>query len=400
MGVDRRAGPRRDPADHEWIDTPAGLTRLLAELDGEPLIGLDTEFHRERTYFPKVALIQLAWPGGLALIDTLIVDPLPLSALLADDTTIIMHAASQDLDALDRVCGVAPRRLFDTQVAAGFVGYRGPSLVALVEGELGFNLPKGDRLADWLHRPLGAAQRRYAAADVVHLLDLAASLRRKLEVRGRLAWAEDECEELRQRALVRRDPDDAWWRIKEARQLRGRAVQVAQTLAAWRERAAVETDQPVRFILPDLALVSIAQRPADSIDDLRAVRGLDGRHLRGGQAEEILGAVKEGLALKRSEVRMPPLRKEIERDLRPAATLSSALVGQLARDLHIDPTLLATRADLEDFLRGAPDARLLHGWRAEVVGDRLRRLVSGEAAVVFDGRGGLTLEERSRRPLA
>jgi ribonuclease D len=309
-----------------------------------------------------------------------------------------MHAASQDLEALDRVCGVVPARLFDTQVAAGLVGYRGPSLAALVDGELGVRLPKADRLTDWLRRPLDATSLRYAAADVAHLLDVADRLRSKLAGRGRLAWAEDECEELRRRWPARRDPDEAWRRVKEARQLRGRAARVAQALAAWRERVAIETDQPPRFVLPDMALVGIAQRPPRTADELRDVRGLDGRHLRGGQAEAILAAIEAGSTMPASALRLPVTRRELDRELRPAATVASAWVAQLARDLDVDTSLLATRTDIEEFLLDEPDARLRHGWRKEAVGDRLRRLVAGDAALAIDGTA-IVLEERSRRPM-
>ena len=372
---------------------------MIDRLHGASEVALDTEFHRERSYFPHVGLIQIAGPSTIALIDPQAVDPAPLARLITGDATMVMHAAGQDLEALDRVCGTVPARLFDTQLAASLVGYRGPSLALLVERELGTRLPKADRLTDWLRRPLDPDSLRYAAADVAHLLEVAASLRAKLVERGRLTWAEDECEQLRQRWPLRRDPDESWWRIKEARQLRGRAARVAQTLAAWRERYAVETDQPPRFVLPDLALIGIAQRPPRSDQELRNVRGIDGRHLRGGQAEAILGAIEVAATMPASALRLPPSRHELDRDLRPAATVASAWVAQLGRDLEIDTSLLATRTDIEDFLLDEPDARLRHGWRKEAVGDRLRRLVDGEAALAIDD-ATIVLEERSRRALS
>ena len=154
----------------------------------------------------------------------------------------------------------------------------------------------------------------------------------------------------------------------------------------------------MRFVLPDLALVGIAQRPPADLDALRRVRGLDDRHLRGVAAEGILAAVAEGAALSRDQLRLPAAG-DVDRDLRPAVALVSAWVSQLGRQLHIDPSLLATRSDLEAFLRGDPDASLANGWRAEVVGVPVRRLVDGKAALAFDGKGTLTLEERSNIPL-
>lgn len=383
---------------HWWVDRPGELEQLVETLATEPSIALDTEFHRERTYHARLALVQVAWrraDGGtnIALIDAQAIDLRSLAPILRGEATIVMHAASQDLEVLAGACGVLPRTLFDTQVAAGFAGYSNPSLAALVHGVLGVRLPKGDRLADWLRRPLDAEQLDYAAADVAHLLPVHDWLVARLEADGRTDWARDECAELLRRAAVPRDPDEAWWKLKEARQLRGRSIGVAQAVAAWRERRASETDQPVRFVLPDLALVGIAHRPPADVDELRRVRGLDERHLRAGAAKEILAAVAEGLEMPRERLRLPPAG-EVDRELRPAVGLISAWVGQLGRTLGIDTTLLATRADIEALLRGVEDARLTTGWRAEVLGEDIRHLVAGRAAIAFDGNGRLVLEDR------
>ena len=383
---------------HLWVDTDAGLADLVEKLRAEPEIALDTEFHREKSFFPEVAVVQLGWNGGVAVVDALALDPSPLAALLGAGTLVVMHAATQDIEVLQQICGTIPERLFDTQIAAGFCGYATPSLTSLLHGELGVILPKGDRLTDWLRRPLAADQREYAAADVANLLPLADRLRDRLRESGRQRWAEDECEELRRRGLQGRDPSESWWRVKEARSLRGKAVGVAQALGAWREQRAARVNQPVRFVLPDLALVGIAQKPPPDAEGLRRVRGLDDRHLRNGASAEILEAVREGLSLPKESLRLPPA-SDVDRDLRPAVTLVSAWVSQLSRELGIDTSLVATRSDLEALLRGDPDARLAHGWRAATIGHAIRALVGGEAALAFNGKGGLVLEQRSRKPV-
>jgi ribonuclease D len=376
----------------EWIDDPGRLEALVDVLVAEPVWGVDTEFHRERTYFAKLALVQVAWPGGIALVDPLAVDVAPLArALAAPDTTVVAHAADQDLEVLERACGVLPARLFDTQVAAGFTGMSSPSLAALVERYAGQRPPKGDRLTDWLQRPLDVAQRAYAASDVEHLLTLHAALVERLTATGRLRWAEDECERLRLRSRGVADPETAWWRIKEARSLRGRSRAIAQTVAAWRERTAATTDQPVRWVLPDLAVVAIAQRPPHTVDQLRAVRGLDGRFLKGGAGRDILAAVEHGLDRPSAEIRVPPTEDELDRALRPAHSLLSAWLAQRAGELQLDATLLGTRADLQAYLRGDEDARLRHGWRRELVGGALEALLTGEVAVAFERGRGLEL---------
>ena len=370
---------------------------LVDTLASQPVIGLDTEFHRERTYFPKIAMLQVSWRRGLALVDPLEVDLTPLSRVLDSDTVVVIHAASQDLEVLLRSCGTAPRRLFDTQVAAGFLGMSTPSLSALVEREIGHPLPKGDRLTDWLRRPLTDAQLVYAAADVEHLVEIWERQCAALAERGRLAWAEDEFAELRDRARISRPPDDAWNRIKEARQLRGAARGVVREVAAWRERRAIEVDQPARFVLADLAVVAIAQAAPRSVDKLRGIRGLDDRYAKGDSGQQIIDAVKRGLEA-RTEARPRSNGGELGRELRPAVSLVSSWVSQLARDEELDTALLATRSDIESLLRGDPDSRLATGWRADLVGEPIRALVGGRAALAFNGDGGLVLEDRSGQP--
>ncbi|MGI8662663.1 MAG: ribonuclease D [Acidimicrobiales bacterium] len=381
---------------YRWIDDAAGFDEVLAELADESLIGLDTEFHRERTFYPRVALVQLSWADGaqIVLVDALAVDLAPFARILDGPATIVMHAGAQDLEVLQRECATVPTQLFDTQLAAGFCGWSNPSLGTLVESIVGLRLPKGDRLADWLHRPLTDDQRDYAASDVAHLHHIHRWLVERLVADDRLAWAEDECAQLLHKATTPRDPLEAWWRVKEARSLRMPAAAIAQELAAWRELRAGEVDQPIRFVLPDLALVSIAQRPPVDVAALRRVRGLDERHLRNGAAEQILGVMVAGAVRARDELRVPPAG-DVDRELRPAITLVSAWISQLGREIMIDPGLIATRGDLEAFLRGDTDARLAQGWRSQAVGANIRRLVGGEAALAFDGRGGLVLEERS-----
>jgi ribonuclease D len=378
-----------------WIKEASELADLAASLAGAEVFAFDTEFHRERNYYPQLALMQIAWPGGLALVDPLALDLHPLAVCFEGKALVVAHAATQDLEVLDRACGATPAGLFDTQVAAGFLGFATPSLATLAQRILGIHLPKGDRLTDWRQRPLTDAQLTYAAADVAHLVQLADIIREQLEAAGRLEWALAECGDLHAGVRQPQDPDTAWWKIKETRHLRGRARGVAQEVAAWRERTAAALDRPVRTVLPDLAVLAIANHPPTTIEGLRGLRGVDGRIPKGGAAAALLAAVKSGLALDPKEVRLPPT-EDVERTLRPAASLVSAWIGQLARDVRIDASLLATRADLNALLRG-DGGRLSVGWRAELLGEPIRRLVSGEAALAFDGRGGLALESRSHR---
>ncbi len=382
--------------DYEWIDQQPQLDDLIASLLSVERYALDTEFHRERTYFPKLALLQVAWhdatsPSGqrVALVDPLAIDVHAFGPLFDSDTLCVIHAAQQDLDVMTHSVGVVPCAMFDTQIAAGFAGYGTPSLVTLLQGEIGISPPKGDRLTDWLRRPLSDDQLRYAAADVEYLLEVHDKLVAKLTASNRLSWVDDACEELRTRPVSGASPDDAWLRLKDARTLRPNARGVAKSLAAWRERRAMRLDVPVRQVVPDLAILGIAQRAPGTLKELAQARGVDERHTRGPIADEILEAVKQGKSGPVPDT--PPSADDLERNLRPAVALISAWISQLARDESVDTAMLATRSDLVAFLRGDDDARLSAGWRAELLGDGIRRLVAGRAGLTFDGQGRLKL---------
>ena len=374
---------------YRWVGDQSEFDDLVDVLGAQPRYAIDTEFHRERTYFPKLALVQLAWDDQIVLVDPLAVDLGSIGRLFASESIAVFHAAQQDLDVLTHVVGVVPERMFDTQLAAGFIGYSTPSLLSLLQAELSVVASKGDRLTDWLRRPLTTDQQTYAAGDVSHLLQLHDQLLAKLASMGRVEWAAEACEELRTRPAGASDPEQAWLRLKDVRVLKSKSRGVAQAVAAWRERRAASVDVPVRQILPDLAILGIAQKHPRTPQELAQTRGVEERHGRGSIGAEILAAVADGLG---RDVHMPVADvDDLDRSLRPAVTLVSAWVSEVARTERIDTALLATRADLVALLRADPDARLAHGWRAELVGDGIRRLVDGSAGITFDGRGGLRL---------
>ncbi len=374
-----------------WVDEPGALLDVVERLRDEPEYALDTEFHGERTYFPRLALVQIAWSDGLALIDPLAISLEPLAEILAGPATMVAHACDQDLTIMARATGAAPSRLFDTQVAAGFCGLGTPSLVHLADRLLKVELAKGDRLTDWTRRPLSADQRRYAAGDVAYLLPIANRLREMLQADGRLSWAEEECEERRRRDRERPDPRTAWWRIKGNRQLRSKSRGVAQEVAAWRELRAQDSDLPTRHILSDLALAGIIARPPHTRDELAGVRGIDGRVLRAPVAEDLLAAIQRGEKLDPADIVMPE-REQTDRSLSPALSVIAAWITQRAGELRLEPSLLATRADLADLLNTG-NGRLSHGWRADIVGAPIASMLAGESVIALrDGGRRIELE--------
>ena len=321
--------------EYTLIEADRGFAELLDRLAGQDRYAIDTEFHRERTYFPHVALVQIADEHGVALVDALSVDLTPFARILDSDAVAVMHAARQDMEVLERSTGTVPRRLVDTQVAAGFLGYTSPSLATLLERELKVRALKADRLTDWLRRPLKPAQLDYAAADVAYLLELHDVLWERLVDRGRAQWVLDACEELRTEYRGPRDPADARRRINEHRPLRGGTQAGAQAVAGWRERRAIETDQTPRFVLSDLGVVSVASAAPTTIEELRSLRGVDGRSLRGGMGDDLLEVIA-GSAGSRPQRAPAQTVPELPGELRPAVPLISAWVSQLARELDLE----------------------------------------------------------------
>ena len=342
---------------YRWIDDPAELDDLIDVVAAQPRYALDTEFHREKTYFPRLALVQLAWADGLVLIDPQALDPAPLRRLFAAPALVVAHAAQQDLDVLTHAIGAVPQRLFDTQVAAGFVGYGTPSLASLLQGELGVTPAEG-RPVDGLaaaaaHRGPARVRRRRRrlAAPTARPAGRGAALARPAVVgRGGVRGAAHPPDR-------RHRPGDGVAQAEGcALAANTRARAIAQAVAAWREREAAATDTPVRQVLPDLAILGISQRQPSTLDELAQARGVDERHRRGRVGRELIAAVAVGKTATPPPV--PDAVDEIDRSKRPAVTLVSAWVSQVARDARIDTALLATRADLLAVIRGDPNARL------------------------------------------
>ena len=382
----------------EPITSRRRLLEVVADAATADAYALDTEFHRERTYYPRLALVQIAWRDQLALVDPLAAPITPLAELLDGEGLAVLHAAEQDLEVLYHECGTRPRRIFDTQIGAGFLGYSSPSLATLHDRLLGVDLVKGARLSDWLQRPLPDHMLAYAAADVERLLEISDILQKELHIRGRLEWAEEECALLLERADAGRSPEAAWRRIKEVRRMEGRPRALAQAVARWREEHAARQNQPVRHVLSDLGVAVVAQRMPQSIAQLREIRGVEPRNLRKGADRELLAFLDQ---IRGADLAAEPADKlpKLDPELKPAVSLITSWAAQQAAQADLDPALVATRSDIEALLRGDPGCRALKGWRADIIAAPVQQLLEGTAAVAFDSQGKLTLEERSGRPI-
>jgi ribonuclease D len=387
----------------------AGDAREIAErarADGR--IALDTEFVSEGRYRPLLCLVQVAvqsrGSGGKA--DVAVLDPIegfdhgPLAEVVADpEVDVVVHAGAQDVAILRRAWGIAPSRLFDTQIAAGFAGFSAQAGYGnLLSRVTGVRLNKSAGFTRWDRRPLTPEQVDYARSDVEDLLALADTLEERLTASGRLGWAREECRRL-EAISDERDPDEAWRRLPRVAQLRPRGRAVACALAAWRERTAAEEDRPLGSILSDVALIEVARRQPKSIGDLQAIRGVrpDLGRRRGAAVLEVI---------ERGREQQPPeleewTRSDPEPQDAPRIALCEALVRHRVMEAGLAYELVASRADLTAIAVAAregadePDVRTLRGWRRDLVGAELLELLAGRVTLTVDPGGGVAVAAES-----
>jgi ribonuclease D len=359
----------------QYIDSVAQLERLANELAGAAELALDTEFMRERTYYPKLCLVQVATADAIACIDTLAIDDLArLSALLANDASLkVAHAARQDVETLLTRDVEPPAPLFDTQIAAALLGTQ-PQIGYgdLVHRTLGAKLGKAHARTDWSMRPLSREQLEYAADDVRHLLPLRAALTSELKSRQRLHWFEAEMLRAHATFTARLSPEDAWQRLKGLDSLDPRRRAAAMALARWREARAMQRDRPRGWILSDEALYEIVRALPDNIAQLQRLRSLPAG-LVVNSGSDLLAAVASGAHLVAGE--LPRRAARPDPVMQARLKVLGAAVKRIAEQLQVMPEVLATRRDLQQLVNGDQDVPPLQGWRREVVGEALLSLL-------------------------
>jgi ribonuclease D len=373
----------------DLIARPEAFEALCASLRRAGRFGLDLEFVREKSYFPRICLIQIAADGAEALVDPLAeLDLEPLRALMLDPGVVkILHAGGQDLELLMKEA--PPRGVFDTQIAGSFLGM-GDAIgyAELCRRELGVSVPKAGQVADWERRPLSPKLLRYAAGDVAHLPALYERLSERLRAQGRLAWAAEEFARLEDRSVAA--PMETWKRVKGGGSLEGRERAVLACLAEWREREAAARNQPRQRILNDRTLLELARQAPAHVGALHVSRFFPPDKIKR-YGDAILRAIAEGRAL--PESRWPRRDAAAGRSIVPAATLDllNVLVKHRCDELGIGPARLATRDDVAEFATqvargGSGEARLLRGWRWACVGQDLAALLAGKLSLRVRGR--------------
>lgn len=376
------------------ITTTEALEEFCIRATSHPYVTVDTEFLRERTYYSKLCLIQLAVPGndeeGAVLVDPL-VDGLslePLYELFRDERVVkVFHAARQDLEIFFVEAGVFPRPLFDTQVAAmvcGFgdqVGYE--TLVRKIERA---QLDKSSRFTDWSRRPLTDAQKKYALGDVTHLRGIYEYLSAELDKSGRAHWVQEELTSLTSPETYIIHPEEAWKRLK-TRTNSGRFLGVAKELARFREAYAQSRNIPRNRVMKDDALLELASTKPRSIQELGRSRLLLREARKGEVAEEILKAIAAGLELPQDQLPKAPDRSKEKLQVNPAlADLLRVLLKARCEQEKVAQKLIASAADLDALAAGKRDVVALTGWRAEVFGDDALRLCEGKLALAAKGQ--------------
>ncbi len=380
------------PADPEYIQDEAGLIALCERLRGHDRLAVDTEFMGEDSFHPRLEIIQVAAGDEIAIIDYRSVSELAPFFSLLDDARIlkVLHAGRQDLEIFSVLSGSVPTPVFDTQVAAAMVGY-GTQIgyAQLVKQVLKVALEKSETFTNWAQRPLTPEQVAYALEDVRYLFLLHDHLVRRLKALGRLEWAEEEFRRVQVMAADEaRDPRLRYQRIKGWAELSPRARGVLREVAAWREHEAKRRDRPRGRILRDEILVEIARRAPTTVEALGQLRGVQPSHVeRYGGA--LVAAVKQGLAVHDHELPRVEKRRRIDPETAGLADLLGTALKVRAVEASISPQLLATTADLELFAlergRGAAEKLpIMQGWRRQLAGEHLLKVLEGKLSVGYD----------------
>jgi ribonuclease D len=376
----------------QYIDTPAALDALCAKLKGQPWIAVDTEFMRERTYYPELCLVQVATDEVVACIDPLALPSLkPLLEVMLDPATVkVLHAARQDLEIFYNLAGRVPAPVFDTQVVARFLGLPDQAgYGAVVQALLGISLDKSHARTDWMRRPLPPAALEYAADDVRHLRNLYKKLQTELAARGRGAWAEPELKALSDEKLYKPDPDNAWQRIRGIQRMKPKPAALMHGLAAWRERTAIAENRPRQWILKDEALMDLAKQQPTDIASLAAIRGV-GDALAKRHGAELLRLLGESSSAAPERERAPAaltVRQDALVDALYAVLRLKAAAGD------VSAASLANRAELERLVRGERELEILKDWRLAMAGQALLDFLAGKQSLAA-GEAGLDILPR------
>ncbi|MGY6276632.1 ribonuclease D [Methylomonas sp. MgM2] len=364
----------------QYIDRPEQLPQLCEQISREPWIALDTEFLRERTYYPRFCLLQIAAPGWVACVDPLsIADLGPLfTAIYNPAITKVLHSCRQDLEIFYQITGRIPGPIFDTQIAAPLLGFQeNPGYAMLVSSFLNINLSKAHTRTDWSTRPLSRDQIQYAADDVIYLCKIYSLMCEQLGKLGRLDWLESDFALLNDPELYQLTPENAWLKIRGKNKLTGRQLSILQALSEWREQTAQTENKPRNWLFPDDMLLELAKLQPVTMPELNKIRNINERSVNryGKTICALIEAARQNPPKPLKE-KDRPVKKTQQHEA--ILDVLNAVVRIRAEENSLNPVILATRKDLEQLLFGEESCALLHGWRYKMAGKELQSLLQGE----------------------
>ncbi len=369
----------------EYIDKPEQLPDLCNRIKQAPWIALDTEFLREKTYYPIFCLLQIATPDWVVCVDPIALPDLSTLFTVINDPekTKVLHSCRQDLEIFYQVTGEVTYPVFDTQVAAPLLGFQeNPGYAMLVSKFLNINLPKTHTRADWSARPLTEDQIQYAADDVIYLCKIYQVMCQQLSERGRLEWLDNDFELLKNKELYQISPVNAWLKIKGRKRLTGKQLSIVQVLSEWREATAQAENRPKNWLIRDDLMLELAKLQPTSITELAKVRSVNERSVKryGKVICQLIGEAKNS-----SPIPMTDKSKTASKSVTQEAILDvlTAVVRMRSEENALNPVILASRKDLEGLLFGNEDSPILIGWRYSMVGKELQDLLKGRCSLTL-----------------
>ena len=372
-----------------YISTYEELSAFCERAARFNAIAVDTEFLRERTYHPRLCLVQVATPDECVVIDVIAIDNVaPLAILMRDEGTVkVFHACSQDMEVLNYTLGALPAPIFDTQIAAAFLGERmQTSYNGMVHAFCGVTLPKSESLTDWSRRPLTPEQIEYALDDVRYLIKAYDVIMERLDESGRASWVLDEIKPLTDRSHYVVDRRVAFKRVKRVNSLTRRQLAVARELAAWREARAEYSNIPRKWLMSDEVLIALSKRPPHDAASLRRVRGTE--QLSDADVAGALSVIARGESCPADKYPfIARTHKPASPELESVIDLMYALIRLVGERSGVATAMIASRDDLVDYVDHPQDSPLREGWRFELVGTLIDDLLNGDI--------GLTVKDRA-----
>ncbi|MFK5947746.1 MAG: ribonuclease D [Methylococcales bacterium] len=369
----------------EYIDKPEQLPELCNKIQQAPWIALDTEFLREKTYYPVFCLLQIATPDWVVCVDPIaITDLSALFSVINNPKMVkVLHSCRQDLEIFYQLTGEVTYPVFDTQIAAPLLGFQeNPGYAMLVSNFLNVNLSKAYTRTDWSMRPLSPEQIQYAADDVIYLCKIYTKMTEQLAELGRLDWLDKDFELLKNGELYQISPENAWLKVKGRKRLTGKQLSIVQVLTAWREKTAQAENRPKNWLIRDDLMLELAKLQPSTVEELVKIRSVNERSVKryGRTICQLIAEAKNS-----APIPMTDKNKSAKKTANQEAVLDvlTAVVRMRADENSLNPMILASRKDLEKLLFDEEDNPVLLGWRYSMVGKELQGLLKGQYSLTL-----------------